>query len=230
MRSTRNSSIIYSDSISTANVEIFNWTYKSKYTTGNWVGIVQKHPDIIIFLRDPNSNLQNSVGFMEIFKYAGFDCLLPQMNGTFDENGLKEIVQKIESIGYRNSRVLIFCQSTERDWILQYSNSKNLRGIIITNPNMNCLEHEFLNIIPTSSIQKDSLPILIFQGDNDEIVNYHNAIRYYDLISRQTSKRLVLLNAIGHHDLYYSDQFLSNLTSMFPTQLGTSDTLPNIRW
>ena len=235
VQSARTSPIEYTDtSNGVAYAQQFHATfsYRTKQATfiGNWFGVVQQHPDLVLLLRDPKSKADDSAHLLEIFKYAGFDCLFPVAHGDMDEQSLDEIVQQAESLGYEKARMLMFTQSLDRDWILEYANKSKLRGLVLTGTDIGCLEHIASRLLPINSVRHDSIPLLLFHGDHDQVVDYRGSIRCYDLAPHSTSKRLVILNSIGHHDLYYSDQFIANLVSMFPSQMGTSDTLPNVRW
>lgn len=187
-------------------------------------------PDIVLCFFDPTKQTIDVPMYAEYFRYLGYDSfMLLNSSACVDSTTLPTIVDHLASIGYNRSRMLVFTEGASFRLPLLDVGTIKLRGAMVVAANYTPSFMDGADVRDHLSVGSE-FPVLIAHGDHDQNVPVRKSFDLYERLGSKSPKRLVVLNAIAHNDVFYSDDFGKAVIDMFPSQSGLSDTLPRVKW
>jgi pimeloyl-ACP methyl ester carboxylesterase len=190
----------------------------------------RERADVALCLFDPNKPAVDIPLYSEYFRYLGYDSFMLLASSTCtDGSTLPTIVEHLVNLGYSQSRILVYAEGSSFRLPLVDGASIRFRGAVLV-----AVDYAS-SLLKTSDITDRlneglGFPVLIAHGDQDQQIPISRSFNLYEQIGSTSPKRLVILNAIGHNDVFYSDDFSQALMGMFPSRSGLSDTLPRVKW
>lgn len=152
--------------------------------------------------------------------------------GEVSEEGFfidsKTAYEFLKNEGFRDEDIILYGESLGSSVALNLAQNKNFDAIILESPFYSALSvaKSRYPFVPIKYLLKDQfrsdlfvknvdVPILIFHGTNDNIVNYSEGKKLFDEISGK--KQLVVVEEAGHLD--FSNEFLMRNINMFLSEI-----------
>ena len=186
----------------------------------------------VIFYLHGNAGSINSWGeIASIYTRLHYDVFMPDYRGYGKSEGKikseKQLFGDIQAVydslktKYDESKIIILGHSIGTGLATKIASANHPKLLILQAPfySLADLAKHIYPVIPTfilkykfesnKYIQQCTMPIVIFHGKQDEIIDYHSSIKLKELIKK--SDTLITLDGTGHNGISSNPQYLYEL-------------------
>ncbi|RZI46979.1 alpha/beta fold hydrolase [Rickettsiales endosymbiont of Peranema trichophorum] len=190
---------------------------------------------MVLFLHGNAGTLSTRVQKMKKLMQMGYGFIMPawrgfgKSEGAPTEEGLykdaRATIKFIQSQGYQTENIIVVGESLGTGVATKMATEHKFHGVFLISPYTSFydLGHQRYPYLPIHLLMKDNfdnaknieqidVPILLFHGDNDDIIPHHHSLALLDKIKQE--KKLILHPGIGHSN-YDIDVVFSEMDRFF---------------